>query len=176
MIIFIAIFILATITPWMVHCTPIDDEDWDGAGNLLRDMFVLIIVAVFVIIVVFLIKKRPQFIKLAPSNDTDVEEVRETISNTSSMKKRKPTRNENQVRAVYQKFLNELTKHNIKIPAHMTSLDVENLTQAKAEMRAVYTKVRYGETAYSKEELKLIKQIYRDTRRKLKETIENDFT
>ena len=147
-----------------------DDGEFIAGRNPTRDIIILVTatLTVLVVVIVLLVRKRPRFNKANDNTDDDVEEIRTTISEPKSMKKRTRRWNENQVRAVYQKFLNELTKNGIKVTIDMTTLDVESLAKADRKMRSIYTKVRYAESEYSKEDVKLIKQIYREVRAELK--------
>ena len=76
-------------------------------------------------------------------------------------------RNENQIRAVYEKFLRLLKQKKIKIPESATSLDVEMLAVSGANqadlsaLRAEYVRVRYGESEYSKADVTRVQGLYK---------------
>ena len=155
----------------MISCHPTVDEDFTANRNPQRNAIILTAFGITIIggIIFFLIKNRPRFNKINPRHNEDIEEIRTAISEPKSTKNQTRRWNDNQVRAVYQKFLNELIKNDITVQASMTSFDIEELTKTDTKMRAIYTKVRYAEAKYSKEEVKQIKQIYRKLRAELRQ-------
>ena len=148
-----------------------------GLIVIIRITSLILAISGAIFIIWKLSKFRPQFkFKRIEINEDDVVEIREALQGPigSKMRKKSLRLHENQVRAVYQKFLTRLQKAGIEVTMNMTSLDVEKLAQDKVYileiemLREIYTKVRYGNQPYSKEELKEIKAIYTKLRREMK--------
>lgn len=102
------------------------------------------------------------------------EGVEEELIKLSDDTRKRTRRNENQVRAVYKKFLKLLKRNNFPTPLSATSLEMEKIAATKAnknelsELRVEYVRVRYGESDYSKADVTRVKGLYK----KIKEGIE----
>lgn len=98
-----------------------------------------------------------------------VEEERFSLDAGDAQKKKRWGRryHENPVREVYRRFLVDVNKSGIDVRQHSTSADVEALVATKFKsktsdaLRAEYIRVRYGEVAYTKADVKRVKALYR---------------
>jgi len=77
---------------------------------------------------------------------------------------------ENEIRAVYQRFLAAVKKKGLSVPPHLTSYDVETLVAAQfeseksGELRDEYIRVRYGEANYTAADVERIKALYKEVK------------
>lgn len=107
------------------------------------------------------------------ANILEFEEERSFLDNKKPSRRR--NRQENQIRAVYLKFLKLLQRQKIEMPISTTSSDVEVLasTMANREMisdfREEYIRVRYGEANYTPEDLARVKGLYKKIKTELEQ-------
>ena len=147
------------------------DEYYIEGGQVPRLVIAIIIVIAiiaFVVLLKFLFKllnKRTDSIFVG---EDGVEEERFSLDGHEQKKRRMGRRHENQIRAVYRRFLANVKKKGIHVPQHLTSYDVEGLVATKYEsekssyLRAEYIGVRYGDASYTEEDVRRIKGLYRE--------------
>ena len=153
-----------------------DYDSFEGRGRQgpALGIILTIVATVGLVFMLFrLFKNRPKANKLAELEDDAIVEIRESLADVKIVRRRKQRSNENQVRAVYQKFVMELQEAGFEIVPSMTSLDIGNLIKVESRspeadiLREIYIKVRYAKRAYSKEEIKQVKKVYKTLRNKI---------
>jgi len=148
----------------------IDDDIWANQINesivLLLGFFTFFVTLIFIALALFLLYL---FIKrLFLTYDTkpkkeDALEIR-TALNIAKTKPKEKTNNK--IRIIYQKFLNQCSKRDIKITNFMTSQDIEDIakktfnTPHTNRLRDIYIKVRYGGAEPSKDDINMAKEAY----------------
>ena len=131
------------------------------------------LVILLLVLVRKLFKRLTEPLRLPYLGIDGVEEERFFLDDDGKKKRRVSHRTENQIREVYRKFLILLKKQEVNIPLHFTSSDVNDLVTAKFEsktssqLRDEYIQVRYGASKYSKEDVKRIKYIYKETKKEI---------
>jgi len=138
-----------------------------------------IVIAITAIVVIFLlIKVFKMLTSLKPSfANFDVEEERFFLDDEGEKKKRSRRRG-NQIREVYRRFLTLIVKQDVNIPLHFNSADVEGLvatnfkSRKSSDLRADYIQVRYGESEYTKDDVRRIRGLYKEVKREIEEVFE----
>ena len=136
--------------------------------------FIIIVTILLVVLVRKLFKWLTQQSRPPYLGEDGIEEERFALDDDEKKKRRFRRRTENQIREVYRKFLIFLKKKEVNIPQHFTSSDVNELVATKfkseksSELRDEYIQVRYGESDYTKEDIKRIKRLHKE----IKEEIE----
>ena len=93
--------------------------------------------------------------------------LEEEYSRLDNRKKALRSRNQNQIRLVYQKFLKLLQRKNMQILSSTTSLEIEQLvvkhanTTSAGKLRQAYINVRYGNREYSRQDVTRVKELYK---------------
>jgi len=152
-------------------------EGYYTEGGQVPRLVIAIIIIIAIIAVVVLLKflfkllnKRTDSIFIG---EDGVEEERFSLDGHEQKKRRMGRRHENQVRAVYRRFLAYVKKKGIHIPQHLTSYDVEGLVATKYEsekssdLRDEYIRVRYGESEYTEEDVSRIKGLYKEVKNEI---------
>ena len=133
-------------------------------------IFIFIIVIAAIVLIYFIIKVFQTLTRLkSPFASYDVEEERFFLDDDEK-KGRSRRRGENKVREVYRRFLTLIKKQETNVPLRFTSSDVDGLvaTKFKSEkssaLRDEYIQVRYGESLYTKADIKRIKGLYKEVK------------
>jgi len=153
----------------------VPDDEWAGTPRELNPFILAGIIGIILFLIIrFLLKNRPQFTKSEYLEEDAVVEIRDSLDLVLNSKRNKRRLNENQIRAIYQKFLILLQKAEVRIAPQMTSLDIEDLVKNKSDLqvdvlRDIYIKIRYAEHEYSKDDIKQMKQIYKALKKEIKQ-------
>ena len=135
-------------------------------------VFVIIMLVLLIILLKYLTNKSATLL----SKNDGAEEERVSLDLDIQKKKNKSqsrSREENQVREVYRRFLIFIKKKNIEVPLSSTSSDVEDLVATNfksgksTDLRDAYIQVRYGETAYTKDDVKRFKGLYQEVKEEI---------
>ena len=124
---------------------------------------------------VFLLYK---FFRRVLSFDKNVQEASPTNNARAAIPSAQPPKRgrsgENQIRAVYRKFIIVCQKHGIKKLSNMTTADYEWCTKARfdstdsaAEFRSIYINVRYGDKTADKDETRKMKEHFASFRKNI---------
>lgn len=117
------------------------------------------------LVIYVLAKLRWRPVKLELDLDDGEDEVEEERILLGRRNKTQRPFHKNPVRKAYRQFLASLTKQGIEISPHMTTAEIHALLETKLDpheleaVRSIYLKVRYGEAAYTKDDVKAIKNI-----------------
>ena len=128
---------------------------------------------ILLIFTIWLFKKLTTVVDMPAQRDDGIEEERFLLADEKRKRFQRRTK-ENEIREVYRKFLQLLTKKEKKVAHHQTTYEIQNILINKIDakklshLRESYIKTRYGYKNFSKEDVKTIKQHYKD----LKEEIE----
>ena len=93
-------------------------------------------------------------------------------------KKRRFRRRENQIRELYRDFLKLIKKNDIDISLHLTSKELEIQvattfnTETSSALRNEYIQVRYKENDFTKDDVKRMKELYKNVKEEI-ETFSN---
>jgi len=141
-------------------------EAREGA-NFPLALFIVIGIIIFTYITIKIFKI---LTKLRPAYISDEVEEERFFLDDDKKKRRFRRRRENQIREIYLRFLALIKKQEVKIPLHFTSSDVEGLVATKfnsersSDLRAEYIRVRYGESDYTKDDVKRVKGLYKEVK------------
>jgi len=84
-------------------------------------------------------------------------------------------RENNAIRAIYQKFLMLLKKENLEVDGHFTSFEVEMLAEKTFNsrksglLREAYIKVRYGGKTFTAEEVSRVRGLYKEIKKEIEQ-------
>jgi len=155
------------------------DFDYESGRELtqmpiVRIIFILIIVAVWIFIAYKIFKKLTnKLVVTAQRDDGVIEEWIMIDEEELSKGERRKREKEQPIRLIYRKFLLVLKRKNVEIQPFYTSEDVENAAILALEdektttLRDIYIKARYGKDEPSAEEIANARQIYKDLKNKI---------
>ena len=149
--------------------TNISIGDEDESFNLLPFIVVIVVVTIIVAII-SLFTRFSKKVGTAALKEEGLEEERVLLDDEKEKKRFFKRQAENEIRAVYQRFLAAVKKKGLRIPSHLTSYDVEALVAAQfeseksRELRDEYIRVRYGEANYTEEDVERIKALYKEVK------------
>ena len=148
--------------------------EYEGASSNSLNLFLVLLVIILIVLGVYLLKILANNKTSGGIRDDGIEEERFSLDRGDVKKKTRFGRSEeNQIREVYRKFLIHVKKKEINIPLHSTSCDVENLVTARfdskksSELRTEYIRVRYGEAEYTKDDVRHVKELYKEVKKEL---------
>jgi len=139
---------------------------------------IIVIIATIVIFLVIKIFKMLTKLKHSYASGDGIEEERFFLDSQEKKKRHIWQRPENQIREIYRRFLLHLKKQEVNVPLHFNSSDVEDLVATKfkseksSDLRAEYIGVRYGESTFTKADVKRIKGLYQEVKQEIEEVLE----
>lgn len=128
------------------------------------------IIALVIVIVIFHLIFKTLSQDITPRTSSDgVEEERIMLDSDERKGKRKRRfTTGNPIRDTYRKMLQKLVEKGYAIPSYFTSDDVDKLIRSSArtdkasKLQEVYVQVRYAGADYTKEQVKMVKKLYKE--------------
>ncbi len=150
------------------------NEEFNYVSTEFIDALKNIMILIAIGLVIFLIIKL--FKKLFMNNNLE-DTTQGIIEQRISIDEKKAPRNKinprtNNIREIYKKFMILCNKEGFGSKSYMTTSDFENFAEYKfnepqisKEIRLIYIDARYGEKASSRDEIKRMKELYKEIKR-----------